>query len=122
MNEGTTFYIYLPALTEEISAPKSENDKKIMHGEGKILVMDDEESVLHLANELLGHLGYEVELSKDGEEALELYKKAKEAGQPFDAVIMDLIVPGGMGGRELMTQLLRYDRKIKAIVSSGYSK
>jgi PAS domain S-box-containing protein len=121
VNEGTTFYVYLPALIEEVSLTASEDNNKIVLGKGKILVMDDEEDIRLIANELLGHLGYSAELSKDGEEAFELYKKAEEAGEPFDAVIMDLTVPGGLGGRELMALLLRYDPKVKAIVSSGYS-
>lgn len=121
VNQGTTFYIYLPALIDKVQLVVPEKNNAVMCGTGKILVMDDEEDIRLLAGELLHHLGYKAEFSKDGTEAFELYKKAKEAGQPFDAVIMDLTVPGGLGGRELMTLLLRYDPDVKAIVSSGYS-
>lgn len=120
LNEGTTFDIFIPASENKLLSVETTNEAYI-GGKGKILVMDDEEIIRIVAKELLNHLGYEVELSKDGEEALHLYKKAMEAGSPFDAVIMDLTVPGAMGGRDLMTLLLKYDPNVKAIVSSGYS-
>jgi len=66
-------------------------------------------------------LGYEVDFAKDGKEAIELYKKAKESSKPFDVVIMDLTIPGGMGGKETVKKLLEIDPDAKAIVSSGYS-
>ena len=69
----------------------------------------------------MSHLGYEVETVKDGAEMIEIYKREKEKGKPFDAVIMDLTVVGGMGGREAIKELLKIDPDAKAIVSSGYS-
>jgi CheY-like chemotaxis protein len=66
-------------------------------------------------------IGYKVELTKDGAEAVDLYRKARESGQPFAAVILDLTVPGGMGGKETIKKLLEIDPEVKAIVSSGYS-
>jgi len=66
-------------------------------------------------------LGYEVDFAKDGKEAIELYKKAKESGKSFDVVIMDLTIPGGMGGKETVKKLLEINPDVKAIVSSGYS-
>ncbi len=119
LNEGTTFQVYLPAAEEILSRIENKN-QEIMKGKGKILIMDDEEIIRDVANELLEHLGYEAVGSKDGEEALRLYKNAMEDGKPFDAIIMDLTIPGAMGGRDLMTILLQYDPKVKAIVSSGY--
>jgi CheY-like chemotaxis protein len=83
--------------------------------------MDDEAMVRDLLNKLLRKLGYEAELVQDGTEALEHYQKAKEAGQPFDLVIMDLTIPGGMGGKEAIKKLLELNPEAKAIVSSGYS-
>ncbi|MCX7913477.1 MAG: PAS domain S-box protein, partial [Thermodesulfovibrionales bacterium] len=122
VNEGTTFQIYLPSIkVKSQSLKKTEEDDSFIRGKGKILVMDDEEIIRDLAREILNHLGYECFLCKDGKEAFEIYKEAKEKGDPFDAVIMDLTIPGGMGGKELMSQLLQYDPKVKAIVSSGYS-
>ncbi len=69
----------------------------------------------------MSQMGYEVELVQDGKTAVELYRKAMSEGRPFDAVIMDLTVPGGMGGKEAIKELLSVDPDIKAIVSSGYS-
>ena len=83
--------------------------------------MDDEEVIREMAREILIHLGYSVELAADGKEAIEQYKKAKEAGRGFDCVIMDLTIPGGIGGREAIKNLLAFDPEVKAIVSSGYS-
>ena len=116
----TTFYIYLPVSQKEI-LEKKDTDKQPIAGEGKILLMDDEEMVRDVAGRMLEHLGYEVEFAKDGAEAIELYKKAKESGQPFDGVIMDLTIPGGMGGKEAIEKLIEIDPNVKAIVSSGYS-
>lgn len=90
-------------------------------GKGKILVMDDEEDVIEVVTKMLVKSGYEVETSKDGTEAIELYNKAREIGKPFDAVILDLIVPGGMGGEKTIKKLFEIDPDVKALVSSGYS-
>ena len=116
---GTTFHIYIPASenlppaeTLQIETPKG--------GSGKILVMDDEEVIREVASEILGHLGYSVVVCCDGIETIEEYQKAKEKGEPFAAVIMDLTVPGGMGGKETMKRLLEIDSEVVGIVSSGY--
>jgi two-component system cell cycle sensor histidine kinase/response regulator CckA len=119
---GTTVNIYLPAEKKRISRQRGEEAiQPSLVSQGKVLVMVDEEVIRLLINELLTSTGYEVELSKDGVEAVELYRKAMESGQPFDAVILDLTVPGGMGGRETMKKLLEMDSEVKVIVSSGYS-
>lgn len=118
---GTTFCIYLPA------SQKTTADKKGVEREGaakvkrKILVMDDEKMILELTYNILQSIGYEVELARDGKEAIELYRKAKETNGSFDVVIIDLTIPGGMGGREAIKELLKIDPHVKAIVSSGYS-
>jgi CheY-like chemotaxis protein len=83
--------------------------------------MDDEEAIRILLREMLLRLGYEVESASDGAEAIDLYRHAQEAGQPFAAVVMDLVVPGGMGGKEAISKLRALDPEVKAIVSSGYS-
>jgi PAS domain S-box-containing protein len=116
---GTTFYIYLPASNIEIVTV--ENKKEIIAtGQGKLLLMDDEEGIRNVVGEMLQDFGYQVVLAKDGEEAIELYRKALE-NDPFEAVIMDLTVPGGMGGQEAVAILRDIDPKIQAIVSSGYA-
>jgi PAS domain S-box-containing protein len=117
---GTTFHIYLPASKKRIHMRKSVSEEPIIGG-GRILFMDDEEMVRDAAGEILRRIGYEVEFAKDGAEAIELYKKSKESGNPFDAVIVDLTIPGGMGGKEAIKKLLEIDPQVKAVVSSGYS-
>jgi len=116
---GTTFYVYLPASQGKM-AIKKEVEEEPSVGKGRVLVMDDEEAIGKLVNRILTHVGYKVEFARDGAEAIESYKKAKESGQPFDAVIMDLTIPGGMGGKEAIKELLEIDPKVRAIVSSGY--
>ncbi|MFX1519953.1 MAG: PAS domain S-box protein [Promethearchaeota archaeon] len=117
---GTTFYIYLPVAKKQVLAKEARGDEPIT-GRGKILVMDDEESIREALGEILEYLGYQAEFAKNGEEAIALYKKAKNSGRPFDAVIMDLTIRGGMGGKDAIKKLLEIDSKVKAIVSSGYS-
>jgi len=84
-------------------------------------VMDDEEAIRELLHSELSDVGYDVELASDGAEAIELYVEARESGRPFDAVILDLTVPGGMGGKQAISKLIEIDLDVKAIVSSGYS-
>ncbi|MBU4233538.1 MAG: response regulator [Proteobacteria bacterium] len=120
VGEGTTFYLYLPALDGRIS-PQEEETAKPVTGRGRILVMDDEEMVREVLGKMLTRLGYEAEMAKDGEEAIQTFATAKESGRPFDMAILDLTVPGGMGGKEAAAILLKIYPQIKAIVSSGYS-
>jgi PAS domain S-box-containing protein len=117
---GTTFTIYLPASDREPQVPATKTSEPLK-GTGRILVMDDEEMVRDLAKRLLETLGYSVILSRDGEEAVHLYIEATRQGNPFDAVVMDLTVPGGTGGREAISNLRAFDPAVRAIVSSGYS-
>jgi two-component system, cell cycle sensor histidine kinase and response regulator CckA len=88
---------------------------------GSILVMDDEQLVRDIASSMLRHLGYDVTTCTKGEEALQLYKGAMESGKPFMAVIMDLVIQGGMGGVEAARVIRRYDPQAWLIASSGYS-
>jgi PAS domain S-box-containing protein len=118
---GTKFQIYLPAFLVDIQIKKEESKEKIVFGKGKILVMDDEETIRDLAYEMLSSMGYEVNSAIDGFEAMELYKNAIESNQPFDAVIMDLTIPGGLGGKETLSKIVEIDPDVRAIVSSGYS-
>src|SRR3954471_5385058 len=83
--------------------------------------MDDEPSIRESVGEMLECLGYEVEVSREGRQAIEIYKNALEAGKPFNAVLMDLTIVGGMGGKDTIRHLLELDPAIKAIASSGYS-
>lgn len=118
--QGTCFYIYLPASSQETSE-KRESPGSMPPGQGKILVMDDEERIRELARQILDSLGYQVEMARDGNEALEKYRIALEGVVPFDLVIIDLTIPGGMGGKQTMQKLLEIDPNVRVIVSSGYS-
>ena len=94
---------------------------KLFAGKGKVLVMDDEDLVREVVGKMIVYLGYEANLARDGEEAITIFTEAQISGHPFDAVILDLTVPGGMGGKETMENLLKIDPQVKAIASSGYS-
>lgn len=130
VGHGSIFRVYLPKSTRPLQAKaeahkateKNKTSKEtIHHGKGRILVMDDMEAMMMVAGEILTVLGYEVEYSTNGEEAVAAYKAAKEAGNPFDAVVFDLTVPGGMGGEEASNLLKEYDPGLIAIASSGYT-
>lgn len=119
---GSTFTVYLPAFSaDKVSEPKSIPPQTELRGSGRVLIMDDESQVLEIVGEMLIHLGYEPGFAADGAEAVDLYRQAMHEGIPFAAVILDLTIPGGMGGKETITKLLQLDPSVKAIVSSGYS-
>lgn len=120
LGSGSKFMIYLPA-SSEIPREKSKRKSGIIHGKGKILIMDDEKVVRTVLQKMLHRLGYDALAVKDGKMAIEMYKKALEEKKPFDIVIMDLTIPGGLGGKDTITKLRELDPEIKAIVSSGYS-
>jgi PAS domain S-box-containing protein len=120
-NKGSTFHIYLPATKKTMKGSKKMKSVSSGQAGGKVLVMDDEEIIRKMLNNMLSLAGYTVELSADGAEALEKYQQAKKAGDPFNAVIMDLTIPGGMGGKETVQKLLEIDPQAKVIVSSGYA-
>lgn len=117
----TTFYIYLPASSYTIVEKKCLVEDKPIIGSGKILIMDDNDIIRDMASQTLGFTGYKVECAVDGVEAIEMYKKAEESGEPFDVVIMDLTIRAGMGGKEAIGKLHEIYPEAKAIVSSGYS-
>ncbi|MGZ0657299.1 response regulator [Coraliomargarita sp. W4R53] len=129
VGHGSIFRVYLPKSTQPIKevkkvsiTPEKEPVKETIHrGKGHILVMDDMEAMMMVAGEILTVLGYDVEYSTNGDEAITAYKAAKEAGTPFDACVFDLTVPGGMGGEEAANILIEYDPHLVAIASSGYT-
>jgi two-component system cell cycle sensor histidine kinase/response regulator CckA len=118
---GTTFSLYLPASSLQNGPEVPDTGREPLHGTGRILVMDDEDIVRDVLQRSLTHLGYVVVSVPEGNEAIALYEQALKSGQPFDAVIMDLTIPDGMGGREAVVKLRDIDPEVKAIVSSGYS-
>jgi len=117
---GSRFIISLPASLED-SVLASDSPATVYRGNSSVLMMDDEDIILELSRAILGELGYTVECVENGKEAVELYQKRKDQGTPFSAVILDLTIPGGVGGREVIAELLKLDPDVKAIVSSGYS-
>ena len=118
---GATFTVYLPATTKPAGEAAPPAPADMVRGEGRVLLMDDEEPILAVGREILVQLGYQVETATSGAEVVEKYRAARESGEPFDAVLMDLTVRGGMGGREAMEKLLEIDPGVRALVSSGYS-
>lgn len=123
--EGTAFVIYLPAAEGRAAtgpapdARPASREKKAA-AKGKIMIMDDEELIRNITSQLLNHLGFETATAADGAEAIKIYRDAMEAGAPFDAVITDLTVPGGMGGMEMVRNIMDFDPNVKAIAASGY--
>lgn len=117
---GTSVSIYLPA-SPATSLPSQIAPRPPSATPRKILIMDDEVSIRMMLKEMLLRLGYDVETANDGEEAIALYRHAQEAGEPFAAVVLDLVILGGMGGKETISSLLAINPEVKAIVSSGYS-
>jgi two-component system cell cycle sensor histidine kinase/response regulator CckA len=117
VGSGSTFCLYLPA-----SAPKPAKKKAIKAaGRARILVMDDEKGVREIAGRMLKHIGYEdVEFAGHGAEAIKLYKASMKSGNPFGMAILDLTIPGGHGGEWTISELLKLDPTVKAIISSGY--
>jgi CheY-like chemotaxis protein len=120
LGQGTTFRILLPASTSHVDEEEKPDDRPIT-GKGRILLMDDEKAIRDLADDLLTLLGYQVEVSCEGGECVSMYQNGLAGGIPFDAVILDLTVPGGMGGCAAVERLREIDPQVRAIVSSGYS-
>ena len=118
--QGTTFTIYLPTSARSHPADK-EKATIYTKGSGKILVMDDEAMVRNVAQSMLMYLGYEVVCANHGTEAIDLYRQAYSSGKPIDVVILDLTIPGGLGGKETAQEILAVNADAKIIASSGYS-
>lgn len=121
LGKGTEVIFYLPASEAERADSSAPEDQKPLRGSGRFLVMDDDPMVREVLSAMLEQLGFESEEVHDGMEALRRYEEALTAGRPFDAVILDLTVPGGMGGREVIEKIRAVDPEVCAIASSGYS-
>lgn len=117
---GTKFTIYLPASDQQL-VTESPYSSKLMTGRGKILVMDDEPQVRELTQNVLRQVGYEVQICSDGKEVIEKYVRAANSDSKFDLVILDLIVPQGMGGIETVEKLLDFDPHVSVIAMTGYT-
>jgi PAS domain S-box-containing protein len=117
---GTTFTILLPASDRNLAAQPTVAAPVPSHSR-RILVMDDQEMVRKTLCRMLEKMGHEAECACSGDEVLTKYQQAAGQGRPFDAVIVDLTIPGAMGGKEVVQRLLKIDPEVKAIASSGYS-
>ncbi|MCP4338171.1 MAG: PAS domain S-box protein [Desulfobulbaceae bacterium] len=120
VGKGTSFSFYLPvaedASTETVVVPSSP-----INVSGKILIMDDDKNVCEVASSMLTHLGFDVVIACNGEEAIQMYTDLQKTASPVDLIIMDLTIPGGMGGQEAAKKILAIYSEAKIIVSSGYS-
>ncbi len=123
-DKGAVFTILMPAL-QELSKTTAETSARLKAKaemkKARVLLMDDDEEILQSLNENLVEEGYLVNTSLNGEDAFRLYKACLESGTPFDVVVLDLIVPGGLGGAETIKRISEIDPGVRAIVSSGYS-
>jgi len=118
--KGTSFSIYLPArVGATVRTREPESDQ--ISGAGTVLLMDDDEFIRKVTGKLLEHLGYTPSFASEGLEALEMYRASVESGTPYDVVILDLTIPGGMGGEETVKAINEIDGSARVIVSSGYS-
>ncbi len=120
--KGATFTILLP-VSDGPLVEKTEELEEILQDSGtaRILIMDDEEMVRNIAEKILEHFGHEIVAVPDGDMAVEAYREAMDSGNRFDLVIMDLTIPGGMGGKEAVSEILTLDSEAQVIVASGYS-
>jgi CheY-like chemotaxis protein len=126
VGSGTVFTCYLPSISVRCAtcaAPADADPCQATRVEvkGNVLIMDDDALILNFATQLLEHLGYGVTSCSNGKDAVALYRAALKKGAPFLSVIMDLTIPGGMGGKEAAQQILASDPTARLIVSSGYS-
>jgi len=118
--KGSTFEVYLPATFAP--APKSITpSQRVLGGRGRVLLMDDDQQLRSVTTKLLEGLGYSVVAVPDGGAAEVAYRESIAGGERFDAVLLDLTVPGGMGGKETVVRLRELDPDVRAVVTSGYS-
>lgn len=119
VGQGSTFTLYLPAMQGDVQVPQRQ-DTLIHRGEGRILVMDDEVMIQQIVGDMLKHLGYQVDYAENGCEAIDKFHEAQTSSAPFDALILDMTVPGGKGAKEVIEALLPSYPSLKAVLSSGY--
>ncbi len=115
--KSTTFTVYLPSSLSIVNV----DPQDIPKGRGRILVMDDEQSICRMVEDALTQFGYEVPTTRDGQMTIDVFSEALTSGKKFDAILLDLTIPGGMGGKEAIQHLRKLDPNLKALVTSGYS-
>ena len=122
VSKGTIFTILLPCSKKQKQEDVNEHQLKIiLKKKINILIMDDDKTILEVVTLMLEENGYQADTAINGEQAITKYKDAMYTNKPFDIVIMDLTIPGGMGGIEAIKELLAIDPKVKVIISSGYT-
>ena len=120
--KGATFTILLPTDKEKDQPEDDGLAKRLPEQKGiQILLMDDDEMVSEVAQAMLQYLGHETILARDGQEAIRLYRQSLEKDHKFELIIMDLTIPGGMGGKEAVREIHKIDPEARVIVASGYS-
>ncbi|MFL6540179.1 MAG: PAS domain S-box protein, partial [Chthoniobacterales bacterium] len=121
---GATFTLYLPALRDqaiEVEQAPASTITPVIEGSGRVLIVDDEETIRDLVDFTLSHIGYTVMGAETALDGVNLYREKLETGERFDCVILDLTLPGGMGGKEALKRLIEIDPTVTAVVSSGYA-
>ncbi len=125
LGAGTTFHVWVPAAEAGLPPRKGTVAPMpapvVAPSAARVLIMDDEDFIRNLGCSILRRYGYQAHAVADGNAAISEYARARQAGQPYQLVILDLTIPGGMGGKQTMEELLKLDPAVKAIVSSGYS-
>ena len=120
VGKGTSFSLYLPASESEVSI-KDTNISVPLKKDIRLLILEDEDNIVTLLSRIFDHYGYEAEFCYDGESAVIAFEKSITEDKPFDAVLLDLTIPGGLGGKETFLNIIKIDPNVKGIVSSGYS-
>ena len=120
VGKGTSFSLYLPASESEVSI-KDTNISVPLKKDIRLLILEDEDNIVTLLSRIFDHYGYEAEFCYDGEGAVIAFEKSITEDKPFDAVLLDLTIPGGLGGKETFLNIIKIDPNVKGIVSSGYS-
>jgi two-component system, cell cycle sensor histidine kinase and response regulator CckA len=119
---GSTFNLYIPAAPNQgIVVEQPRAVQQPIFGSGRVLIVDDEEAIRELVDATLTRLGYQVTPAATALEGVDIYRQKLETGERFDVVILDLTLPGGMGGKEALKKLIEIDPTVNAIVSSGYA-
>ncbi len=119
--KGATFSIFLPATGEQSGSDTAPEETEPTGGKGRVLLMDDAEIIRVSVGNMISSLGYDVDLVTEGSEAVKAFRKAQKEGNPFDVIILDLTIPGGMGGEDTIAKLRKIDPDVKGVASSGYS-